>query len=97
VEFDEPVTEASRLTSFLHGLDERLRALNADYDTQRHKDFGVASPRVQLVRPGAFASWMESRGQLGGQHKIPRIVNDTALFESLKLFVASKTTLDSAT
>lgn len=97
VEFDEPVTEVSRLTSFLHGLDERLRELNADYDTQRHKDLGVASPRVQLVRPGTFASWMESRGQLGGQHKIPRIVNDTALFESLKLFVASKTTLDSAT
>jgi hypothetical protein len=95
VEFDTAAIEASHLQSFVHTLDECLRELNADYDTQRHNDFGLVSPRVQVVRPGAFAAWMESRHQLGGQHKIPRIINDTAVFESLKLFVAPETLFDS--
>jgi hypothetical protein len=34
---------------------------------------------------------MKSRGQLGGQHKVPRIINDAALFEGLREFAARRT------
>jgi hypothetical protein len=38
------------------------------------------------MRPGAFAAWMKSRGKLGGQHKVPRIINNAELFASLREF-----------
>ncbi len=37
--------------------------------------------------PGRFAAWMKARGQLGGQHKVPRIINDPALFQNLREFM----------
>jgi hypothetical protein len=33
---------------------------------------------------------MKSRGQLGGQHKVPRVIADQALFESLRAFCAGR-------
>jgi hypothetical protein len=30
---------------------------------------------------------MKARDQLGGQHKVPRIINDPALFQSLRDFM----------
>jgi hypothetical protein len=33
---------------------------------------------------------MKSRGRLGGQHKVPRIVNDAKLFASLRDFAAKR-------
>ena len=36
--------------------------------------------------PGGFAAWMKSRGKLGGQNKVPRIVNDRDLFAALQAF-----------
>jgi hypothetical protein len=36
-----------------------------------------------LLPPGAFANWMKSRRKLGGQNKVPRIILDASLFESL--------------
>jgi hypothetical protein len=38
------------------------------------------------MRAGGFAAWMKSRGKLGGQNKVPRIVNDQALFAGLRKF-----------
>ena len=35
---------------------------------------------------GAFAAWMKSRGKLGGQNKVPRVINDRALFAALQRF-----------
>jgi hypothetical protein len=34
-----------------------------------------------------FEAWMKSRGQLGGQHKVPRVIANPALFNSLRAFV----------
>ena len=31
---------------------------------------------------------MKGRGQLGGQHKVPRIINDPELFGNLESFLA---------
>ena len=36
-------------------------------------------PEIRAVPAGGFAAWMRARGKLGGQHKVPRIVNDPAL------------------
>ncbi len=65
------------------GLDAALARLNADYADHRRGDFGMAPPRIVLVPPGAFAEWMRRRGKLGGQNKVPRVINDAALLAHL--------------
>ena len=38
---------------------------------------------------GRFAAWMKSHRKLGGQNKMPRIVNDPGLFAALQSFAES--------
>ena len=71
---------------FVATLDATLCRLNDDYETHRAGGYGMDAPRVRFLPPGAFAAWMESRGKLGGQNKVPRIVNDRALFAGLLQF-----------
>jgi len=80
--------QASQLAAFASALDARLCALNADYKQYRAGDYGLQGPTVEAVAPGSFAAWMKSRGKLGGQHKVPRIVNNAELFASLRGFAS---------
>ncbi len=68
-------------------LDADLARRNDDYRTHRAGDYGMAPPRVVAVSPGGFAQWMKRRGKLGGQNKVPRIINDDGLFADLRRFV----------
>ncbi len=72
---------------FAQTLDSALARLNADYADHRRGDFGMAPPRVLLVPPGTFAEWMRSRGKLGGQNKVPRVINDPTLLDNLRRFI----------
>ena len=78
--------QASQIAAFASALNARLCALNADYKQYRAGDYGLQGPTVEAVAPGSFAAWMKSRGKLGGQHKVPRIVNNAELFASLREF-----------
>ena len=82
VEFAEEVREPQRIEAFARILDEQLAATNEDYAVHRAGGYGLGSPKVCPVAPGTFAAWMKSRGQLGGQHKVPRVINDPELFEN---------------
>lgn len=86
VEFSDAVREPRRIEAFARELDERLAATNEDYAVHRAGDYGLGSPKVRAVAPGTFAAWMKSRGQLGGQHKVPRVINDPDLFDNLRRF-----------
>jgi hypothetical protein len=90
VEFTRKLPEPGALASFVDKLDAALSETNEDYAAHRAGDFGLRAPRVQAVAPGTFARWMKARGQLGGQHKVPRVINDPELFENLCNFVGSK-------
>jgi hypothetical protein len=87
VEFDDETPGAKRLSAFRDALDRHLCALNADYGEHRASDYGLRAPEVEAVAPGTFAAWMKSRGQLGGQHKVPRVVTNAELFANLKAFL----------
>jgi len=69
-------------------VDAALSRTNEDYEAHRSGGFGMRAPEAIAVPPGTFAAWMKSRGQLGGQHKVPRIINDADLFAGLRSFVA---------
>jgi hypothetical protein len=86
VEYAGRPPQASQLAAFGVALDARLCGLNADYKQYRAGDYALQGPTVEAVAPGSFAAWMKSRGKLGGQHKVPRIVNNAELFASLREF-----------
>jgi hypothetical protein len=81
VEFDEP--PRCSLDVFACALDETLMALNSDYRTKRAAGVGMVEPRLVELPAGTFYRWMRGRGQLGDQHKVPRVTNDRAIAESL--------------
>jgi len=68
---------------FARILDEKLCAENSDYADHRAGDFAMLAAKIEVLPPGTFAHWMKSRGKLGGQNKVPRIILDASLFESL--------------
>ncbi len=80
------VPSASRIDAFARDLDRALSATNDDYRVHRAEGFGLDPPLVQAFQPGTFAAWMKSRGKLGGQNKVPRIIDDAELLRDLRGF-----------
>ena len=71
-------------------IDQRLCERNEDYEAHRAEGFGLKAPRVEFVPHGFFAAWMKSRGKLGGQNKVPRLVSKPELFEDLCTFLKTE-------
>jgi len=86
VEFADELPSASALSIFSEALDKHLSFRNEDYDAHRQNNFGFKAPLVVPASPGMFASWMKSRGKLGGQNKVPRIILKDELLTDLKQF-----------
>src|SRR5882672_10155674 len=89
VEFAGGAPDQEALKRFGEVLDATLLRLNDDYRAHRAGEFGMRPPEVRAVGPGAFARWMKSRGKLGGQHKVPRVINDRELWNDLLRFVST--------
>jgi hypothetical protein len=77
------------LDAFARSADEQLCRANDDYRVHRAGGFGLDPPAVLVAGHGTFAAWMRSRGQLGGQHKVPRIISDPDLFNALRSFAVT--------
>jgi hypothetical protein len=91
VEFaDGGAMDGEGATRFAARLDRLLADTNDDYKAHRAGDYGIRPPAVLIVRSGTFAAWMRSRGRLGGQNKVPRVINDQALFAALRRFLADQ-------
>jgi hypothetical protein len=74
--------------TFARELDAELASRNADYAAHRGGDVGMRPPRIRFVPPGTFAGWMASRGRLGGQNKVPRVIANADLLQTLLDFAA---------
>jgi hypothetical protein len=81
IEFDTP---PDRLEHFTRVLDETLCELNSDYEAKRYKNITLDPPQVISLEPGTFYKWMQKRGKLGGQNKIPRLANDRKYLDELQ-------------
>jgi GH3 auxin-responsive promoter len=84
VEFNAAPPGSQQIAVFAQALDASLSRRNDDYRAHRSGGFGLRPPEVIAVQRGTFAEWMKQRRQLGGQHKVPRIINDRPLFNSLR-------------
>ncbi len=86
VEFAGTVPDSRRLQEFGEAIDRHLCNENEDYEAHRADGFGMGAPEIRAVPAGTFAGWLKSRGQLGGQHKVPRVVNNTDLLSDLSAY-----------
>ncbi len=68
---------------FAQTLDRELCLANEDYRAHRAGDLTMLAPELIAVPKGGFATWMQSRGKLGGQNKVPRIDNSGAIAKEL--------------
>lgn len=91
VEFSNGVSSREAADRFAATVDRLLSETNDDYQVHRAEDYGMDPPEVLLVAPGTFAGWMRARGKLGGQNKVPRVINDEALFAELREFASGRT------
>lgn len=73
---------------FADTLDLTLQSVNSDYAAKRNKNSTLNAPQLVVAQRGSFYRWMESRGKLGGQNKVPRLSNTRALIEELLVVVA---------
>lgn len=71
------------IQKFNTDFDLKLRELNSDYDAKRHKDMALQAPIIHHVKSGTFYDWLQRRGKLGGQHKVPRLSNSREFIEEL--------------
>lgn len=71
---------------FMEDIDEVLKEFNSDYAAKRTNNFTLSFPQLTIARTGLFEDWLKSKNKLGGQHKIPRLMNDRKLMEELLNF-----------
>jgi len=85
VEFEK---EPENINHFAYELDNALKNVNSDYEAKRHKDIALRKPVIRVLPNGLFASWLRSKGKLGGQHKVPRLSNDRRYIDEINAFFA---------
>lgn len=82
IEFEE---QPHNLQLFITELDNALKNCNSDYEAKRHKNIALRLPVVHALPKGTFTNWLRTKGKLGGQHKVPRLSNERAMLEEIKL------------
>ena len=79
VEFEKEPDNISEFASVLQKCMEQ-----ADYDYSKMTESNSLKPlQVIVARPGLFYDWLESKGKLGGQHKVPRLSRSRVHMEEL--------------
>jgi hypothetical protein len=80
IEFTNPPAD---LDYFATLLDHALMALNSDYEAKRYRNFTLDKPIVHAAKQGSFYRWLQEKGKLGGQNKVPRLSNERKYIEEL--------------
>ncbi|MBS1572260.1 MAG: GH3 auxin-responsive promoter family protein [Bacteroidetes bacterium] len=71
------------LTHFTTIFDNQLKAINSDYEAKRYNNITLDTPIIHCAKENLFYLWMEQRGKLGGQNKVPRLSNTREFLEPL--------------
>lgn len=79
-EFERPPDD---LNVFARILDSELKKVNSSYSDKRKGDVAMLLPIVHSLPSGAFRSFLESRGEITGRNKVPRLANHRDFLEQL--------------
>jgi hypothetical protein len=83
IEFSHP---PHSLKNFAAAVDELLQGRNSYYRDLRAGNI-LQQLHITPLQTGAFAAYMKSKGKLGGQNKVPRLMNDRSIANELAAFV----------
>jgi hypothetical protein len=56
----------------------------------------MLSPEIVTAPEGLFDNWLQKRGKLGGQHKVPRCMNGRSIMEQLLSLHPNFSNIDNA-
>ena len=80
IEFEK---KPNNLNNFTLELDKTLKSSNSDYEAKRTKDLILKLPKIKIAKSGTFYTWLENKGKLGGQNKVPRLSNQRKIIEEI--------------
>jgi hypothetical protein len=63
-----------RCITFKKALDESIQSLNSDYEAKRYNNMTLNPLIINVARKNLFYDWLKDHDKLGGQHKIPEII-----------------------
>lgn len=66
---------------FANYLDKALQASNSDYEAKRQHNMALRLPEIHFVEKGFFYEAMRRKGKIGGQNKVPRMLNDRSFID----------------
>lgn len=80
IEFEN---EPADIKTFEKYLDQEVQKTNEDYVAKRSNNLVLENLKITSLPRGTFHRWLENRGKLGGQNKIPRLSNDRKFAEEI--------------
>ncbi len=80
IEFEKNPDHIDRFTE---ELDKALQNINSDYEAKRYKNIALRMPVVHHLPKGSFNKWLQRKGKLGGQNKVPRLSNERKYLEEI--------------
>ena len=69
---------------FAATLDKCLAQVNSDYEAKRAGNATMKQLEVISLPQGTFLKWMQQRGKVGGQNKVPRLCEDGRYIKELE-------------
>ena len=79
----EFVKEPNSLDEFMREIDFQIQNNNSDYKAKRFKNITLDRPRLIKARKNLFYDWLKKKKRLGGQNKVPRLLNERSFIEEL--------------
>ena len=79
----EFVKEPKSLDEFMKEIDFQIQNNNSDYKAKRFKNITLDRPRLIKARKNLFYDWLKKKKKLGGQNKVPRLLNERSFIEEL--------------
>ena len=79
----EFIKEPNSLDEFMREIDFQIQNNNSDYKAKRFKNITLDRPRIIKARKNLFYDWLKKKKRLGGQNKVPRLLNERRFIEEL--------------
>lgn len=83
----EFLKQPENISAYEKLLDENLQFENSNYKQKRTSNLALLACEVISLPKGTFYKWLSSKNKLGGQNKIPRLVNGRVIMDELLLFL----------
>jgi len=84
IEFEQTLNSKQEY-ELAQAIDKELIESNSGYAVRRTNDINIIVPVVISVSNGSFAKWMKARGKMGGQNKVPRVVDLQQISDLLEM------------